>query len=539
MIASQTQQQIIELYIGTFNRSPDAQGLAYWVSNVETSNWSIENVAMSMFDSEEVAEKYPTTLTNKEFLNQVYQNILGRTGDAAGIEYWLAEMANGIQRSQMVITIINGAKATSGNPTDKQLLENKKEAGTYFALQLASNDLVSAATSMQVVTSDVLTVQLSKDMQELSKAVSEELLTIIQGDNQDNLLHGTDANNFIYAGAGNDTIITGAGNNTVIAGNGTDTIHAGAGNDILKGGNGNDTIYAGAGNDIIYGEAGNDSLHGEDGDDTIYGGDGDDYIYGGAGNDTLYGGAGNDTIHGGEGNDYIDGGDGDDYIYAGDGVNFIYGGAGNDVIYGGSGVDTIYGGAGNDTIYGQDGNDIIDGLTGDDTIYGGAGDDIIHGGAGNDILYGGAGNDTIHGEEGDDTIYAGLGADILSGGEGKDNFVFEAFSSTLTSMDIILDFTYLTIGFDTLTLIHQGTEIINSTGINVSQASTLSEAADLASTQDGSTNAYVNWFIFEDNTYVVEDLSNLNTFDPTTDIIVKLQGNITLDGLNSNTILFI
>ena len=30
MIASETQQQVIEIYIATINRAPDATGLAYW-----------------------------------------------------------------------------------------------------------------------------------------------------------------------------------------------------------------------------------------------------------------------------------------------------------------------------------------------------------------------------------------------------------------------------------------------------------------------------------------------------------------------------
>ncbi|MDY0202067.1 MAG: DUF4214 domain-containing protein [Tenuifilaceae bacterium] len=538
MTASKTQQQIIELYIATFNRAPDADGLAYWVSTIESSGWSLRQVSDSMFESAEVALNYPETLSNAEFLNQVYLNVLGRAGDGAGIDYWLAQMATGIQRSQMIITIINGAKAASGDPIDRQFLQNKKEAGIYFSVELGLNDLALAQASMDGITSDLATVQPSKDRQDLAVAIAEAKLDIILGDETNNILKGNALDNFIYGDAGDDTILAMQGNNTIVAGDGIDTIQTGSGNDIIKGGNGDDTIYAGDGDDIIYGNSGNDSLHGEGGNDTIYGGDGDDYIYGGAGDDLLYGGAGNDNIHGGTGNDTIYGGDGDDYIYVTDGVNFIYGGDGNDVIYGGSGKDTIYGGAGDDTIYGGDGDDILDGLTGDDIIYGGAGNDQINGNEGNDILYGGSGNDMIDGEMGDDTIYGGLGADILVGGEGRDNFVFETQDSNFTTMDIILDFTYTAAGYDTIALIAQGSEIINSQKSSVSSATTLQEAADIASQNDGSTDAIVSWFIYDHNTYIVQDLSDLPTFDETTDVIIKLQGTLDLTGLNQNTILF-
>lgn len=538
MIASETQQEIIEVYIGTFNRAPDASGLAYWVSNIENSGWSINDVATSMFDSSEVALEYPDTLTNEQFLNQVYNNVLGRNGDSEGIAYWLTQMDAGIQRSQMITTIINGAKADSGSAQDKALLENKKDAAIYFALDLASDDISLASKAMTVITNDVSTVQVSKDLQDLAQAISDDTLSIVLGDSTNNILNGTEANNFIYADEGDDTILATEGDNTIVAGNGKDTIQTGEGIDIIKSGNGDDTIYANGGDDMIYGHAGNDSIHGEDGDDTINAGSGDDYIYGDDGSDILYGEDGADTIYGGNGDDIINAGTGNDNVYAKDGTNYIDGDMGNDTIYGGLGIDTIYGGAGDDLIYGQEGDDILDGLIDNDTIYGGAGNDIVNGNEGNDILYGGTGDDNIDAEEGNDTLYGGKGADTLSGGEGQDNFIFTELSSNLTTYDTLLDFTYSNSGLDTLTFLNQGDEIINSTTTNVISATTLQEAADLASTGDGSINGIVNWFIYEDNTYVVEDLNVLDVFDDTTDSIIKLQGNIDLDGLDSDTIMF-
>jgi len=538
MTTSQTQQNIIELYIATFNRAPDADGLAYWVSNVESSGWSLEQVAKSMFDSEEVNTTYPDTLSNTEFLNKVYTNVLGRDGDPDGVAYWLTQMEKGILKSQMITTIVNGAKADSGEAADKQYLENKKEAGVYFSVELKSNDLTLAKTSMEDITSDINTVQHSKDKQDLFIATSEATLEIILGDETKNIINGTEVNNFIYANAEDDTILASKGDNIIIAGDGTDTVQTGIGKDTIKGGNGDDTVYANEGDDMIHGNRDNDSLHGEAGNDTIYGDIGDDYIYGDDGDDMLYGGEGVDNIYAGIGDDIINGGLGNDYIYATDGKNFIDGDDGNDVIYGGLDIDTIYGGAGDDTIYGQEGDDIIDGLTDDDTIYGGNGNDKLNGNEGNDTIYGGTGDDMIDAEEGDDMIYGGLGIDTLVGGEGKDTFVFESLTSNITNLDTILDFTYASTGFDKITLIDKGTEVINSAKTVVSTANTLQEAANLASLGDGSTNAITSWFVYEDDTYIVEDLNVAVTFDDTTDVIIKLQGTLDLAGLNQDTLIF-
>lgn len=538
MIVTQTQEKIIEIYIGTFNRAPDASGLEYWVRHVEVDGWSVEDVAKSMFDSVEVAQTYPKTLSNAAFLDAVYQNVLGRNADATGLAYWLDEMDNGIQRSQMITTIINGAKADTGDAQDKQLLLNKTEAAAYFALELKLDDTQLAAEAMTVVSSDFASVQVSQDLQDLGKAQLDNVLNRVLGDDSKNNLIGTNVDDFLYGAAGDDTILATSGDNTVVAGNGTDTIQTGDGNDTVKGGNGDDTIYAGDGDDLLYGNSDDDSIHGDAGDDTIYGDDGEDYLYGDDGDDLLYGGDGEDNIFAGEGDDRVNAGAGDDSINAVDGNNFLDGDTGDDIIYGGLGEDLIYGGSGDDTIYGQEGNDIIDGLIDDDLIYGGVGDDILNGNEGDDEIYGGVGDDAIDAEEGNDTIYGGKGADTLVGGEGNDTFVFEALSSTLENLDTILDFSYSIAGIDSFSFEEKGTATIGETALDVSVATTLEEAATLATKEDGSSNTQINWFVFEDNTYVVQDNSSLNTFDGENDIIVKLQGAVSLDQFNINSIDF-
>ena len=534
------QKEIIELYIATFNRAPDYDGLSYWLEKITEDQWSIDDIALSFFDQEETQSKYPTELDNEEFLNEIYNNVLGRDPDQEGVNYWLEELDNGtLLKSDMIIAIINGAKADTGTQEDKQYLENKTEAGYYYAVELELNDLDIAKTAMQLVDTTVDSIQNSKDLQDFFKSNESSLYEIIVGDEDANNIEGTSNNNFIYGGEGNDTIITSSGDNMILSGSGTDTIHTGDGIDTVKAGLGDDTIYSYGGNDILYGNAGDDSLHGLEGNDTIYGESGDDYIYGDEGDDTLYGGDDDDSIYGGEGDDIIYAGNGNDAIFVTNGENFIDASFGDDIINGGSDIDTVYGGEGNDTIYGQEGDDILEGLLGDDLIYGGPGSDIINGSEGDDELYCGSGEDVINAEEGDDIIYAGLGVDLLAGGEGDDNFIFDTLTSTMTEMDTIIDFTYNGSGADTISLVNKGIEIISTTKLNIAGITSLNDAVDFAVSGDGSTNALVNWFIFEDNTYIVEDVSAENTFQEASDLVIKLQGNIDLLGLDTHTISFL
>jgi len=527
--------EVIEVYIATFNRASDATGLAYWVAHIVDDGWSLESVAKSMFDSQEVAQAYPETLSNDAFITEVYNNVLNRDPDEAGHAYWAAQIDNGsMRRDQTLIAIINGAKADTGSAEDKVILQNKADAGYHFAITNELDDLDIAKSTMEMVTHDTDSVIDAKDQQDIFKFTSDSK-TVIEGTDSQDILTATEDESYIYGYDGDDIITTAGGDNIVVSGGGLDSIYSQDGNDIIKTRDGNDTVYAGSGDDMIYGDQGDDSLHGEAGDDTIEGSDGDDYIYGDEGNDIITAGADDDYIYGGSGDDYIYANGGDDYINTGSGVDFVDAGDGDDIVHGSDEVDTIYSGSGDDEIYSYDGSDIIDGLIGNDIIYSGAGDDTVNGNDGNDTIDGGSGADRIDAEEGSDTIYGGKGADTLTGGAGTDIFNFTSQESTMITMDYITDFTY---SIDHLVLKNQGDEIISSSKTDVSAATTLAEAADIVSSQDGSTNAIVNWFTYEDFTYIAQDLSAEVIFDETTDIILKLQGIINLEGLSSSTISF-
>lgn len=526
---------IIDLYIASFNRASDHDGLTYWLTKMSDDGWSIDEVASSIFDSEEIAALYPPSTTDEDFIDEIYSNLLGRDADEDGMTYWLQEMQNGMTQSQVTLSIIDGVKADTTNPQDQILLENKTEVAQHFTNTLLLNDIPLAYSSMATVTTDPASVVLAKDKQDAFYYDLDSEVTLLEGTEQDDLLTSSIEGIYVYSWAGNDIITTALGADTINAGLGDDDIYSYAGDDTINCREGNDTVYANEGNDTIYGDEGNDSLHGELGDDTIYGNDGDDYLYGDDGDDFLVGNDGADFIYGGIGDDTIYGNDGDDTIQTGTGVDFVDGGAGDDMLYGGSDIDSIYGGKGNDIIYGYEGNDILDGLIGDDTIYGDSGADTINGNDGIDFLYGGAGDDLISGEKGADTIFASQGTDRLSGGEDADTFVFVSEDSNMLTMDTVVDFLYMQ---DKIQLVNRGTPQIVSNALDVSFATSLSGAVDVAMYGDGSIDPLVKWFIYGDNTYIAQDLSVETTINNTNDIVIKLQGILDLTGLDESTIIF-
>ena len=139
---------IIELYIGTFNRSPAQTGLDYWVDAISVDGWTIEDVAASFFDQTETIEKYPESMPPATYIDTIFNNVLGRSPEDEGLQYWTTALETGaISRNNFILAVINGAKS-GGTDTDKALLQSKHDVGQYFAIDLALEDVSLARRIM-------------------------------------------------------------------------------------------------------------------------------------------------------------------------------------------------------------------------------------------------------------------------------------------------------------------------------------------------------------------------------------------------------
>jgi len=99
--------KLVKLYIATFDRIPDLDGLNYWSNN---SKLEIENIAKSFFDQEETQSKYPKNSSTSEFINTVYKNLFNRNSDKKGLTYWSKELdSSRISKDTFILAVINGA----------------------------------------------------------------------------------------------------------------------------------------------------------------------------------------------------------------------------------------------------------------------------------------------------------------------------------------------------------------------------------------------------------------------------------------------
>ncbi|WP_187395060.1 DUF4214 domain-containing protein [Pigmentiphaga aceris] len=166
------QAAISGLYVALFNRAPDADGFAFWLSALENGA-SLSAVAQSMMGAPETVALYPAGQTNAQFVTSYYTSVFGRAPDPEGLAFWSAALAaqggadNVAARASLTMQI--GAIASTpltSKPdgmsdaayaqtvADRGRFINKTEFGVVFAAELKSNDLALAKSSAALVTAD-------------------------------------------------------------------------------------------------------------------------------------------------------------------------------------------------------------------------------------------------------------------------------------------------------------------------------------------------------------------------------------------------
>jgi Domain of unknown function (DUF4214) len=90
------------LYSAALGRAPDVGGLQFWTSDVDDSHVPLSDVASSFAASLEFINHYGS-LSDAAFVQQLYQNVLGRPGEAGGAQFWQNALATGTGRGGVLL----------------------------------------------------------------------------------------------------------------------------------------------------------------------------------------------------------------------------------------------------------------------------------------------------------------------------------------------------------------------------------------------------------------------------------------------------
>lgn len=123
-----SQAPVYRLYSGVFARAPDVAGFRYWSKALATGAAGLVQVAGAFAASPEFTHTYGNT-TNTQFVQLLYQHVLGRPGDASGVKYWTTLLDKGASRGTVTVGFTESA-------------ENHKNTAAAVSVQLLYLDLL-------------------------------------------------------------------------------------------------------------------------------------------------------------------------------------------------------------------------------------------------------------------------------------------------------------------------------------------------------------------------------------------------------------
>jgi serralysin len=122
--------EVFRIYQATLDRAPDEQGFLYWVDQIITSGVNLLSIVSGFVGSVEFQQTYGS-VSASQFVTLLYNNVLNRSPDQAGLDYWIAALSGGASRESVVL-----------NFSESQEFKNATSIAVVDYLRLATPSLV-------------------------------------------------------------------------------------------------------------------------------------------------------------------------------------------------------------------------------------------------------------------------------------------------------------------------------------------------------------------------------------------------------------
>lgn len=199
-----TTQWVASFYVAYWGRSPDPEGLNYWIRTVQSGQLTTPQVAENFALSDEAKAQYPYLAAGAAvdynavdtFIRSLYANLLNRVvpSNDPGVLYWVSELRNGRTTPGAVIgNIIYAAMVNEGQDWDT--IRNKVDVALYFTSRFASlnrawleSDFARARKSLEGV--DFSAPSVTEGKRRVDEMLAQGVL-VIQRDPQTGTITGT------------------------------------------------------------------------------------------------------------------------------------------------------------------------------------------------------------------------------------------------------------------------------------------------------------------------------------------------------------
>src|SRR6056297_2994235 len=102
----------------------DRPGLNFWIDQLDGGR-PLQDIARAFLDSQEFTDAFGAvgSLSDGEYVDQLFQNVLGRSGDPSGVAFWTAELAAGTPREQVLIDFATSRENENNTESVENILE--------------------------------------------------------------------------------------------------------------------------------------------------------------------------------------------------------------------------------------------------------------------------------------------------------------------------------------------------------------------------------------------------------------------------------
>jgi hypothetical protein len=222
------------LYVAYYGRPADRAGLNYWADEIDANG--VDAMVNAFGNSAEFEARFGN-LSNEQLINNLYQQMFGRSAELAGLDFYSAQLANGESTlAEIALDIANGAQNE-----DATALSNKVAVAANFTAAIDTTEEVLAYAGDSAANSarDFLaTVNAETDAETVD--VDAQLSSLVQADQDETTAGETftlTANTDVVDGTGGDDTIVGAVDTSGPAAN--TTLNS---SDVISGGDGTDKL---------------------------------------------------------------------------------------------------------------------------------------------------------------------------------------------------------------------------------------------------------------------------------------------------------
>lgn len=109
---------MVRFYWAVLGRVPDRSGVEYWTELLDDCEVDALDLAFLFSASPEFTARFgnEADYTNAQFAEVVYGNVLGRTPDAGGLAYWISQLDTGLTRSEFIFYVSASPEFVNTHP---------------------------------------------------------------------------------------------------------------------------------------------------------------------------------------------------------------------------------------------------------------------------------------------------------------------------------------------------------------------------------------------------------------------------------------